>query len=308
MPGKPVVFIDLDNTLAPRATGPDAAERNVGGVCMPPAAVDVEALDAFAEAGGLCLWCTGRPRSGINPQILAIPHAGMVTMAGARATLRGRMLFENRIPAERLERLLGFLLEVTDDIVVETEDESVAIGPNTSLRPHIRTVADFAALRVIMPDLPVGKICMDPRGAEALLAAPEVLGDYSLVDTAGGVWETTPPQTSKCAGVQAVLEALGDEAGTSYGIGDSENDLPLFEAVDVRVAMGNATDAVKAAADWVSAGVTEGGVAAALEHFGLITRRSSVQIRPPRPRNRRSSPQSMACFLLRVLKGVLKGC
>ena len=270
MQGKPILFVDLDNTLAPRATGPDAAERNVGGVCMPPSERDADAIRAFAEAGGLCFWCTGRHRSGINPAILALPHAGRVTMAGARACVGEKVLFENRIPAEKLEALLGLLLQVTDDIVVETEAESIGVGPNRALRPHIRTVADFDELKCVIPSLPVGKICMDPRGAQALLAATEVLGDYSLVDTAGGVWETTPPETSKCAGIRAVLAELGDEAGTVYGIGDSGNDLPLFEAVDVRIAMGNATDEVKETADWVTTGVLEGGVAVALEHFGLI--------------------------------------
>lgn len=38
----------------------------------------------------------------------------------------------------------------------------------------------------------------------------------------------------------------------------------------IGVAMGNAADAVKASADYVTASVEEGGIAGALEHFGIL--------------------------------------
>lgn len=52
-------------------------------------------------------------------------------------------------------------------------------------------------------------------------------------------------------------------------IGDTENDLAIIEAAGIGVAMGNATDAVKARADYVTTTNTKDGVAAAIEHFIL---------------------------------------
>ena len=52
-------------------------------------------------------------------------------------------------------------------------------------------------------------------------------------------------------------------------IGDTENDLAIIEAAGIGVAMGNATDAVKARADYVTTTISKDGVAAAIEHFFL---------------------------------------
>ena len=44
----------------------------------------------------------------------------------------------------------------------------------------------------------------------------------------------------------------------------------MLQHVPYSVAMGNANDAVKASAAYVTADVDEGGVVKALEHFGLL--------------------------------------
>ena len=52
--------------------------------------------------------------------------------------------------------------------------------------------------------------------------------------------------------------------------GDGGNDIPIIEYAGIGVAMGNATDDVKAAADYVTDTVDEDGIVTALEHFGVI--------------------------------------
>jgi hydroxymethylpyrimidine pyrophosphatase-like HAD family hydrolase len=52
--------------------------------------------------------------------------------------------------------------------------------------------------------------------------------------------------------------------------GDGGNDIPLIEYAGTGVAMGNATDDVKAAADYVTGTVGEDGVITALRHFSVI--------------------------------------
>ena len=75
---------------------------------------------------------------------------------------------------------------------------------------------------------------------------------------------------TKRVGIACALAALGERAGTTYGFGDSENDLALFGEVDVAVAMGNAIPEVKRRATYVTDSVSADGVATGLEHFGLI--------------------------------------
>ncbi len=59
-----------------------------------------------------------------------------------------------------------------------------------------------------------------------------------------------PRGVNKGSGVKKALEMLGFK-GKVYAIGDSENDVKLFEIADVRVAVKNAIDQIKAMADIV---------------------------------------------------------
>jgi hydroxymethylpyrimidine pyrophosphatase-like HAD family hydrolase len=52
-------------------------------------------------------------------------------------------------------------------------------------------------------------------------------------------------------------------------IGDNFNDLEMLHYAGIGVAMGDAPEPVKQAADWVAPGVEQDGVAAALEQFLL---------------------------------------
>ncbi len=60
-----------------------------------------------------------------------------------------------------------------------------------------------------------------------------------------------PRGASKATGLAAALERLGVRPEETIAVGDDANDLALLEAVGLRVAVGNAIDAVKAAADLV---------------------------------------------------------
>jgi hydroxymethylpyrimidine pyrophosphatase-like HAD family hydrolase len=52
-------------------------------------------------------------------------------------------------------------------------------------------------------------------------------------------------------------------------VGDGTNDLSLFGAAGLAIAMDNAPDGVKAVADGVTLDVDRGGLAAAIERFLL---------------------------------------
>ncbi|MGG5317999.1 hypothetical protein IGI49_004898 [Enterococcus sp. AZ071] len=56
----------------------------------------------------------------------------------------------------------------------------------------------------------------------------------------------------------------------TYAFGDGNNDLPMFEAVDYRIAMGNGTDKIKKAADFVTKSNEDGGIIHGLHHLNLI--------------------------------------
>ncbi len=56
----------------------------------------------------------------------------------------------------------------------------------------------------------------------------------------------------------------------TLAIGDGMNDVEMFQAVDVAVAMGNAKEGLKALADYVTTDILEDGIYHAFQHFGLL--------------------------------------
>ena len=94
-------------------------------------------------------------------------------------------------------------------------------------------------------------------GVEATLSKPA----YCEVVAAGA---------SKADAVAFLRRELGIAADDVIAFGDGENDLPMLEAAGISVAMGNANEALKRAADLVTSSSDEDGVARALARLGLI--------------------------------------
>lgn len=79
-----------------------------------------------------------------------------------------------------------------------------------------------------------------------------------------------PANGGKPVGLQKTLERYGIRQEESMAFGDGGNDIDMLRYAGIGVAMGNATDDVKQAADYVTSDVDAEGVARALEHFGVI--------------------------------------
>ena len=62
----------------------------------------------------------------------------------------------------------------------------------------------------------------------------------------------------------------GLDISECIAFGDGGNDIPILKTAGIGVAMGNAADNVKAAADYVTTHVDDNGIANALRHFGAI--------------------------------------
>jgi len=51
------------------------------------------------------------------------------------------------------------------------------------------------------------------------------------------------------------------------GVGDGDNDLPLFDSVGLKIAVGNATEKLKAAADEIVADADKDGLAQVIQKY-----------------------------------------
>jgi hypothetical protein len=76
-----------------------------------------------------------------------------------------------------------------------------------------------------------------------------------------------PPSVNKATGLQAALDELQLSADDVVGVGDAENDLDFLAICGRAVAVGNALDSVKAAADCVVEGRASAGVREVIERL-----------------------------------------
>lgn len=67
--------------------------------------------------------------------------------------------------------------------------------------------------------------------------------------------------------VQQLIQMLKVTQPETIAVGDSRNDMPLFEISGLKVAMGNADDKLKRAADYVAPSIDNDGVAHVIEKF-----------------------------------------
>lgn len=81
--------------------------------------------------------------------------------------------------------------------------------------------------------------------------------------------EVNAPGVTKGKGLAALAAHLGLAQGQLMACGDSGNDLAMLKTAGLGVAMGNAEEAIKAAAGYITASNDEDGVALAVEKFVL---------------------------------------
>lgn len=77
----------------------------------------------------------------------------------------------------------------------------------------------------------------------------------------GKGWDVTSVRATKLYAVVKVMEMLDLQRENIVGVGDSYNDFPLLEAAELKVAMGNGIDEIKAIADVVISSNSDDGMA-----------------------------------------------
>ena len=203
--------------------------------------------------------------------------------------------YQGALVARKCDGGLHVLSELRIDPAAarEAEDRALAaglsigryVGPRLRAReltPALRLEASQTGERLILStpeeaddDEPPHKLMVIADGEQQVA----VLG--ALVDTLPGTvtatlshpsyLEVTAAGVDKASGIGPLAARLGVPVERIAAVGDGPNDLGLFAAVGVPIAMGQAGAQVRAAASWVTTAVTDDGVARALTHLGVVS-------------------------------------
>ena len=248
------IFFDIDGTLL------DERSRI-------PASV-FSALREMKAAGQRILICSGRSRSYIfDERLMSVGFDGIVSGAGTMVEIGETVRYSRIAPPEKLIKAVetarkyhyGPMLEGNRAMYMERKDflPSPYIDKlYRELGPRLKSLDESYGR---WPDVP--KLSMIASGAPCPeRVIDELKEDWSFIVHIPEILELTPHGADKGTGLMKALDALGIPPEDSVAFGDGANDLPMFRDAGIGIAMGNASEALKAQADYVTTPLNEDGI------------------------------------------------
>jgi len=107
----------------------------------------------------------------------------------------------------------------------------------------------------------------DDEARAAIRREVERWGGLEITNSSETNLEINPEGVSKANGVREVCGMLGIEMSEVIAVGDSLNDLAVIREVGLGIAMGNAQETIKAAADAVTVSNNEHAIARVIETY-----------------------------------------
>ena len=269
------VFLDVDGTLVNfKAEVPDSA---------------VAAMKKAQANGHKMILATGRQKSQIYKFLTdAVAFDGLVASSAAYIELDGKPIFESRPTKEKLYKLVDFFEEYkipyflqSTQALYATKECRELIYDHMKARGNSDQLLESVFGNTIITENPRELDCIEKvayyQSPFSLDEVRNALGDYFYVVSyslgrSESLYhgEITFDGVNKAMGVNIFMDKVGAPISNSIAVGDSGNDLDMIKAAGVGVAMGNASEEIKAAADLVTTHIDDDGIYNAFTKLGLI--------------------------------------
>lgn len=239
-----------------------------------------EAIEYFKSEGGLFTFITGRPpvtTEAIFHMVRPNAPYGCANGGAIWDPWRGELLW-----AEHLSRNALALVRAVDEGLPE-----IAIQPNAESRlyfsKHDRMMEVFRRISRVPPvschydeiDEPLLKIVFVHPDGEQIRALGELLqahpraNEFDFIRSEHSLYEILPKGVSKGGALRRMAELFGIDPRRTIAIGDYDNDVSMLREAALGVAVANACDAAKAAADMVTVSRDEHAIATVI---GMLDR------------------------------------
>lgn len=245
-----VIVLDLDGTLLKK-------DKTVSSETL-------QVLMACEQLGKQIVIATARPPrlGGVSlPEELQREY--MIYYNGAEIHHHKHIIYQQYISVHSMEAIAKLLLGTSERPVAR-----VCYEINDRLYSNFDISTFFGVIPFTPMDLeqfthvPAAKILIDMESIPgATWLSDKLPSDCSLVVTDNGtLGQVMASGVNKLSGLQQILHQLGTSLDHVIFFGDDLNDLELLKASGIGVAMGNAADEVKLAADFVTSSNEENGI------------------------------------------------
>lgn len=247
-----LVVTDIDGTLVPIGSHvPSTATR--------------EAVRAMHDAGAYVVAATARPYEAARDLFLELGFTGPSVFDGGASIFdvgTGELLWKNWLSLSRLKTIAEILLPhaVTVDFFPEYKmlpAAEVNVDALTEEAPYAWAMVRESTFDEVMKRLKQ----LPDLNVHPGVGKPDQPG---LIDI-----QVTDINADKFHALTELRKLLGVSKQQTLAIGDSSNDMPLFDGAGLKVAMGNSIPELKALADHEVSTVGEDGWAEAMNRFVL---------------------------------------
>ena len=267
-----LIALDLDNTLFDHSRQVSEANR--------------EAIKRAREAGIVVTVCTARmhPAALMEAKKADIDDEPLVVCNGGYIYHQGKVLYANPMTRVQMQHMCGILDSLEASYYISTVREAVTndytvCGAYYSFWHVDETGYDALPLityqsgKRIVPAVGDGGLRLtvvseDPEVLSRVREALQAVQGVEVFDSWYNNVEVMAPG-GKGLGITRLCEILDIDPARAMAIGDSDSDISMLKAVGHPVAVGNASDALKAAARHITRDCTDDGVAHAIDAIAL---------------------------------------
>ncbi len=255
---KYAIFLDIDDTLSFFEDFPNGGKVS---------AENVEAINKARSLGHYVFLNTGRSYAWINKFVLeAVEVDGIISGIGTQVLFGDKILYENMLDNNIVAKVLEEVQDLESFVLLGGADNIFIMNsPDYPIQNNPIALESAEDFRKNYPDAKIQKIELFPAPERA----KAVLEEYVKCFHHDGYSEGCPHGVSKATAMLLAAEKLGIPQKNCIAMGDSVNDVEMLKAAGISVAMGNASEDVKAIVDFVSLPCREHGVAYAINKLVL---------------------------------------
>ena len=244
-----IIFFDIDGTLI------DMNQKRISEKTL-------ETLIRLKENHIMICLSTGRSPLAL-PRFDGVEADVFSTFNGSYCFNRQQTILSNPIPNEDVKRIVENASSLNRPVLIATKDRMAANGKDGDLVEYTA----FANLPVIVSDdfektantEEIYQVMMGCR-KEDYPAIMKNVHNARITAWWDRAVDIIPANGGKGAGVCRVLEYYRLDPSEALAFGDGGNDMEMFEAVGIGVAMGNASTELRDVANYVCGHVADDGI------------------------------------------------
>ncbi|MDY0024220.1 MAG: Cof-type HAD-IIB family hydrolase [Candidatus Izemoplasmatales bacterium] len=251
-----LIFLDLDNTVLYQGK---------------PAKGVKETIDLLKKNNHIVVIATGR-----NPNLIygidqELGIENMVMANGGIVIFDNKIIRENYIDNSVVKRMMDVADEEKFDLVIEYLDEYVSYRKDTSASDDFSRNYNLSIARLDHKFYPNRYVfAMLVFSDDVVKKISPLFPELQFNKSSHYGYDVNPSGGLKADGIKAVIDYLKYPLDDIYAIGDNFNDILMIKSVKHGIAMGNAVDELKQAAEFVTSDVLDNGIYNAMKHYNLI--------------------------------------